>query len=131
MKRILSFIIALVFLWSDIQVSFNIEPLPSRPSDNRESSGLSVLYQIYKAPDSVPAGATIDEAFIAACLQPTLDYIDGRYDCADFSLIFLLRLYNEYSHLLPESSKAAVKKTILGFKYWMDEPGEDSMCFWS
>lgn len=131
MKRLISLLIALVFLWSDIQVSFNIEPLPSRPSENRESSGLSVLYQIYKDPGSVPGSITVDEAFIAECLDPTLDYIDGRYDCADFSLIFLLRLYIEYNHLLPESNKEAIKKTILGFKYWMDEPGEDSMCFWS
>lgn len=68
MKRIVSFVIAIVFLWSDIQVAFNIEPLPSRPSDNRESSGLSVLYQIYSLPGSIPGGLTVDEAFIAECL---------------------------------------------------------------
>ncbi|WP_430509174.1 hypothetical protein [Gottfriedia solisilvae] len=24
-----------------------------------------------------------------------------------------------------------METTILSFKYWMDEPGDDSMCYWS
>lgn len=131
MKRLVSILIALVFLVSDIQVAISIQPLPARPPENRDNIGVSVLHQIYSNPGSKPDNVTLDEEFIAACLKPTLDYIDGRYDCADFSLNFLLRFYMQYHHLLPAVNRDAIKNSVLNFKYWMDEPGEDSMCYWS
>jgi hypothetical protein len=31
----------------------------------------------------------------------------------------------------PESLKQPLEECVLNFKYWMDEPGSDAMCFWS
>jgi hypothetical protein len=32
---------------------------------------------------------------------------------------------------LPEEVRQEVKEAVLNFKYWIDEPGVDSMCYWS
>lgn len=60
-----------------------------------------------------------------------LDWIDSRLDCADFRLVTILRALYSYSALLSEGTLAAMRRSVLGFRYAMDEPGEDSMCFWS
>ena len=59
----------------------------------------------------------------------TLDWIDGRPDCADFPLACLLRLY--LGGTLTDRERERVKQTALGFRYWDDEPGSDAMCFGS
>lgn len=60
-----------------------------------------------------------------------LDYIDSRYDCADFRMVCILRSLFDFHGLISQDTLARMKKTVLGFKYWMDEPGRDSMCYWS
>jgi hypothetical protein len=72
-------------------------------------------------------GNTIDEAEIL----DLVDFVNNRYDCADFRLICLVRTYIAYRHLLTESTVQAIENSMLSFKYWMDEPGSDGMCFWS
>ena len=32
---------------------------------------------------------------------------------------------------VPEVSRELVQRSLVGFKYWMAEPGDDAMCFWS
>lgn len=58
-------------------------------------------------------------------------YIDARYDCADFRMVCIIRTLYLYTHLLSKETVQIMKKTVLDFKYWMDEPGEDNMCTWS
>ncbi len=72
-------------------------------------------------------GECIDEDQILEVLH----FIDTRYDCADFRLVCILRSLYAYPDLISKETLAAMKKTVLGFRYWMDEPGQDSMCFWS
>ena len=72
-------------------------------------------------------GIEADESQIHEMLQ----FIDTRYDCADFRMVCILRTLYEYAGLVSAATLGAMKKTVLGFKYWMDEPGEDSMCYWS
>lgn len=66
-------------------------------------------------------------------LFSALEYINSRYDCADFVLAGIIRLYYQLidSKLLSEEFKEAARRTILNFKYWPDEPGIDSMCYWT
>jgi len=61
----------------------------------------------------------------------TLAYIDQRYDCSDFRLPSLIRILESHEDKLPEDIKEDIKETLTGFKYWMDQPGDDSMCYWS
>lgn len=76
---------------------------------------------------NLDSGQRIDEKQI----EELCDYIDMRLDCADFRMVSILRTMYSYSELISPKTTARIKNTILGFKYWMDEPGEDSMCYWS
>lgn len=61
----------------------------------------------------------------------TLSFINARYDCADFRMICILRSLYAFAPLISAPTLEAMRTCVLGFKYWMDEPGEDSMCYWS
>ncbi|HEY63852.1 MAG TPA: hypothetical protein G4O02_04720 [Caldilineae bacterium] len=67
----------------------------------------------------------VDEAVI----RDTCAFIAARKDCADFVIQGLLRLMyweRENPRLSPEIN-ALMKDTVLGFKYWVDEPGDTVM----
>jgi hypothetical protein len=64
-------------------------------------------------------------------IQFACDYADARNDCADFTLQTLQRVYLSHGGALRTEDAERIKRTLLGFRYWMDEPGEDGMCFWS
>ncbi|MCD5414056.1 MAG: hypothetical protein LR001_03495 [Clostridiales bacterium] len=72
-------------------------------------------------------GNSIDEADIIDLCE----FVDRRYDCADFRLITILRVLYDYKDLISLETLERMENTVLNFKYWMDEPGEDSMCYWS
>ena len=65
-------------------------------------------------------------------LQSTLKRISAREDCSDFSLVPLLWIwrYHQGEHFPPPLWRR-VKSTLLGYRYWLDEPGCDVMWFWS
>ena len=72
--------------------------------------------------DDVPP---VDEGAI----RETCEFIAARKDCADFVIQGILRLMmweREEQHLSAEIN-AMMKDTILGFKYWVDEPGDTVM----
>jgi hypothetical protein len=45
----------------------------------------------------------------------------------DFPLAAILRLYQ--GNTLAEKERDRIKQTVLNFRYWHDEPGNDAMCF--
>jgi hypothetical protein len=59
----------------------------------------------------------------------TLKQIERRMDCADFMTCGLIRFMNEYEMSL--EMEIELKRVLLQFRYWMDEDGQDGMCFWS
>jgi hypothetical protein len=64
-------------------------------------------------------------------LYGALEYIDGRKDCADFVLHAVLRLLYQFPDRLDAAWRDCARRTVLGFKYWPNEPGVDSMCTWT
>lgn len=125
--------LGLVGIWIavDIIKAARKKPLPDLPNQVLDPTGLSLIYHYLTEPEKVPAEVTIDEQYIYENLRPSLEFIDSRYDCADFRIQLLFRLYKDcYEKLTPEL-RGIIKQTFLDFKYWMDEPGEDSMCYWS
>ncbi len=64
-------------------------------------------------------------------LKGTLDYIDGQYDCSDFRFVNLIRIIYQFDEVIPQSVKSDIKNTVSHFRYWWDEPGDNSMCYWS
>ena len=72
---------------------------------------------------------TEDDAFGIISLQA--DYMAHRFDCSDFRAQMLFKIYKDCGDKLSERSQQLIKDTFLNFKYFMDEPGDDSMCPWS
>ncbi|MGD2039677.1 MAG: hypothetical protein PVH11_02545 [Anaerolineae bacterium] len=75
------------------------------------------------------AGGTPHEGVFHAAF----DFIEGRNDCADFTLHSILRLLYQFADHPRVDAKVLerAQKTVLGFKYWPDEPGIDSLCTWT
>ena len=70
--------------------------------------------------------------FTGADLEPPLAMLTARADCADFETIGLTQLL----HRIPEGDWPAggrdrVRAALLGFKYWIDQPGLDAMCYFT
>ena len=65
--------------------------------------------------------------------EAALDHTEQRLDCADFVLHAILRLLYQFPEhpALPPALYARAREVTLGFKYWPDEPGTDSMCTWT
>ncbi|MCE0826388.1 hypothetical protein LVQ78_10135 [Buttiauxella sp. A2-C2_NF] len=65
-------------------------------------------------------------------LLDTLKRISAREDCSDFSLVPLLWIWREHNgEHFPAALWRRVRSSILGYRYWMDEQGNDVMWFWS
>lgn len=76
-----------------------------------------------------------------------LKFVNDRSDCADFVVHSVLRLLIQFdpnrmdttpngrtfelAHPPSDELLAAAQETVLNFKYWPDEPGVDSMCYWT
>jgi hypothetical protein len=74
-------------------------------------------------------GAPIDRT----SLDAMLDFVDARRDTADFKVTALLRLVHLHgsSAALPQDLRDRARRTLLAWRYWIDEPGRDGMVFWS
>ena len=66
---------------------------------------------------------------VAPHIEYTCDFIAARKDCADFAIQGLLRImyWERKEQHLSDALNALMKDTILGFKYWVDEPGDTVM----
>jgi len=62
-------------------------------------------------------------------VQRSCAHVRGRFDCADFQVHPLLRLMfmDRGRKCLTPEIRALIRETLLGFKYWVDEPGSDTM----
>lgn len=73
-----------------------------------------------------------DPQAVETIFRRTLTAINGRYDCADFWILPLIWAWRRHAGTqLPAPLWDEVKEAILGFRYWLDEPGNDVMWFWS
>lgn len=117
-------VIPTVFLWIvfDVVRALLRKKIPDLPNPDNNTHEGEILTRL-------ATDAPIDD--IDEKLEDTFRYINSRYDCADFKLHTLLRIYLQFGDKLPLETKAQIRETILNFKYWMDQPGKDSMCYWS
>lgn len=63
----------------------------------------------------------------------SIDKVNRRADCSDFDLVGLLGMVGRFwDHAeFPDELREPLQACILNFKYWIDEPGDDAMCYWS
>lgn len=86
------------------------------------------LYLFLSDEDGAPC-FTDDEVYTLISMQS--EYIKKRFDCSDFRAQLLFKIYKDCDKKLSSDCKTLIKNTFLNFKYFMDEPGDDSMCYWS
>ncbi len=67
------------------------------------------------------------EAMIDAALGPIADC----WDCADFALVPLIWARMRWGEDLSAALRARIDEAILGYRYWMDEPGNDVQWYFS
>ncbi len=63
--------------------------------------------------------------------QSVFRLIEVKGDCADFILTPLLAIYRKYEDNFPNDFHEQMKKLALEFRYWIDEPGNDVMWYFS
>ncbi|MEO8243404.1 MAG: hypothetical protein ABI832_13940 [bacterium] len=66
-----------------------------------------------------------------AMIDATLAAIEDCWDCADFALVPLLWSRIRYGALLSDRLLARIDAAILGYRYWMDERGNDVQWYFS
>ncbi len=74
------------------------------------------------------------EAFYdEAAVQAAIDKVAAREDTSDFRIAGMMRLlYLDAEHeALPVHLRQGLEDTVKNFKYWVDEPGKDQMCYWT
>lgn len=57
--------------------------------------------------------------------------IEAHEDCADFSMVPLSLVKLRYNDLVPADKEQRMRKMALQFRYWIDEPGDDVMWYFS
>ncbi|MDO5641163.1 MAG: hypothetical protein Q4G26_02075, partial [Paracoccus sp. (in: a-proteobacteria)] len=83
-------------------------------------------------PDTVCALARLATGQAAdAMILRALPAIADCWDCADFALVPLLWSRMRYAGGLAPETVAAIDDTILAYRYWMDEPGNDVQWYFS
>jgi hypothetical protein len=66
-----------------------------------------------------------------AMIEEILPSIEDCHDCADFSLVPLIWSRTVWGKDIGEPTRARIDRAILGFRYWMDEPGNDVQWYFS
>ncbi|KKB11960.1 hypothetical protein VE25_09950 [Devosia geojensis] len=72
-----------------------------------------------------------DDPRLRLILEETLLSIEERRDCSDFVMVPLLWAYGAWCGRLPADLAARTYRAVLDYRYWVDEPGNDVMWFWS
>ncbi len=109
----------------------SIPDLPDKADADRYSLNINGksfedLYLFLAGKQTEPS---FSEEEIFQLLSKQSEYLGKRFDCADFRAQMLFKIYKDCP--LSDRCSALIKSTFLGFKYFMDEPGDDSMCYWS
>lgn len=114
------------------------ERFSDQPYGDYESRKREALEHLAKMPyDVLAAMAAVEtgraqhidsEAIKLAC-----HFLNSRYDCADFYAIGLLALLYRYGDhpALRQADREFVEETFRNFKFWLDEPGLDAMCYFT
>jgi hypothetical protein len=60
-----------------------------------------------------------------------LEGVRNRKDCSDFHFINMIYIYKTFHSKISDTLKGAIEDAMLNYRYWIDEPGDDVMWFFS
>ena len=66
-----------------------------------------------------------------AILMEELEGVRSRKDCSDFHFIIMIYIYRMFQDRISDTLKKALEETMVQYRYWIDEPGDDVMWFFS
>jgi len=118
-------LLLLIFIISTLIIDLirisRYEIIPSRPEVNLNGQHDQIQYDLANGKEDIEWSG----------LDETLEYIKGEYDCSDFRLVNLVRILYEAGDKIPMDYKAKIEDVLFNFRYWWDEPGANSMHYWS
>lgn len=127
-----------MFWLGNIALGLFTKSWPRRPPKKYDLYSLRKIlwvceYRDKKNPNIEFSFEDINEEMLSSILTPFLEYINKRYDCSDFRVMQLIKLkyigqdiLDKYPHLDKQ-----IKDALIGFKFWLLSPGNDSMCYYS
>ncbi|MGF1735265.1 hypothetical protein [Photobacterium satsumensis] len=135
--------VALTFCWQGIEITrhFGINIMPGEKAPSSISLSKRKMDALdYTANEGMDISGKLlallalnqhpDKA--ASILNRTLQKISVREDCSDFWMVSVLWAWHKHRYTqLPDKLWERTRSSILGYRYWLDEPGNDSMWFWS
>lgn len=83
----------------------------------------------YKAAALLKLGPETERA--ERILLTELPGVWARKDCSDFHFIIMLYIYRTFYERLSPKMREELELAMCGFRYWIDEPGDDVMWFFS
>lgn len=83
----------------------------------------------YKAAALLKLGRETERA--ERILMEELPGVWARKDCSDFHFIIMVYIYHTFQERLSAKMVTALEEAMCGFRYWIDEPGDDVMWFFS
>ena len=127
---------AFIVIFTAIELVFllRIKSLPDLP-DKEESYKYSLningksFEDLYLFLVGKQAEPSFSEEEVFSLLSKQAEYMNKRFDCADFRAQMLFKIYKDCP--LNDKCKKLIKDSFLNFKYFIDDPGDDSMCYWS
>jgi hypothetical protein len=125
MKKITAYVLLIIICLAgwvgyDVYQNEQIERVMAQPEQKPHRKPNQVLFDLEN-----------DNPVNLATLDGTFEYANGRYDTADFQLQPLMRIVYSHWDKVDAQYQEKIKETFLDFKYWMDQPGTDAMCYWS
>lgn len=108
----------------------------SQPYDDYEARRREALEHLANMPFDVPAGMAALELGKATHISSgavglACHFMENRYDCADFYAIGLLALLYRFPDAILPADRDRIEQAFTHFKYWIDEPGIDAMCYFT
>jgi len=114
---------------SGTMLNLNEPSLKNRKAHMINLIANSPVDNIYKA--CAMLSLDMDTAAAEAIIMQEITGIVAKKDCADFHFAVLLHAYITYGDKLSAGVKTAIEDAMIGFRYWIDEPGDDVMWFFS
>jgi hypothetical protein len=117
---VLLLFVAVTIVVDRIRIS-NYEVIPKRPLEKIRTHQNNAYYDLSNGKEDIDWRGFVQD----------LEYVAGEYDCSDFRLVNIVRILYKYEDKVPEQVMNKVKYTLFNFRYWWDDPGKNSMCYWS
>lgn len=72
-----------------------------------------------------------DQERAESIILEELEGVRKRKDCSDFHFIVMIFIYHRFYSSLSVRLKQELENAMAGYRYWIDEPGDDVMWFFS